>query len=418
MKADAPEMQALLKLYSSWLPDFLIDNHSTDGADFQYHITYGLERHQNIDAGLGTWGTQHLMPNVLADVEERGFLTAPYIDVDSGNLAQGIVIDATLPRYSTGYAAVQNRLCLLVETHSLKPFGERVHATKGMNEAVLEYINANAGQLKKLNHEADQHTVQLYCTDRQPFPVEIASTNESTPFRLKGFESHEEESPLTGASVIKFTPTPQEFEVPLFDRAVVVKAVTVPVAYCIPEQFGAIVERLSLHGIDVETLTGNHPCMVERYRFKKVSFAARPYEGRQLVECTVERFEEHEILPHGMFIVPSEQRTVRVIANLLEPDSPDSFLRWGFFNAFFERKEYAEPYIMEPIAREMMRMDRELREEFYKKLDEDEIFRNDPVARLDFFYQRSRYRDIAERVYPIMSIIDPLAFARLSHALS
>jgi hypothetical protein len=157
---------------------------------------------------------------------------------------------------------------------------------------------------------------------------------------------------------------------------------------------------------------------VERYRFKEVSFAARPYEGRQLVDCAVEGFEEHVILPHGTFIVPSAQRTVRVIANLLEPDSPDSYTRWGFFNAFFERKEYAEPYIMEPIAREMMQLDRELREEFYKKLDEDELFRNDPVARLDFFYQRSRYRDTAERIYPIMRIIDPLAFARLSHSLS
>jgi hypothetical protein len=418
MKADAPEMRALLKLYSSWLPDFFIDNHTTDGADFQYHVTYGLERHQNIDAGLGTWGTQHLMPDVLADVEGRGFLTAPYIDVDSGSLAQGIVIDATLPRYSTGYAAVQNRLCLLVETHSLKPFGERVHTTKAINEATLEYINANTTQLKKLNREADQQAVQIYCADRQPFPVEIASTNESIPFRLKGFESFEEESPLTGAKVIKFTTTPMEFEVPLYNRAAVLKAVSVPVAYCIPEQFSTIVERLSLHGIDVETLKGDHSCTVERFRFKEVSFASRPYEGRQRVDCTVERIEEHVILPHGTFIVQSAQRTVRVIANLLEPDSLDSFVRWGFFNAFFERKEYAEPYIMEPIAREMMQKDRSLREEFYRKLDENESFRNDPVARLDFFYQRSRYRDTVERIYPIMRIIDPLAFARLSHSLS
>jgi murein tripeptide amidase MpaA len=418
MKTDAPEMRALLKLYSSWLPDFLIDNHTTDGADFQYHVTYGLERHQNIDRALGTWGTQHLMPNVLADVEALGFLTAPYIDVDSGNLEQGIVIDANLPRYSTGYAALQNRLCLLVETHSLKPFGERVYATKAINEATFEYINAHAAELKKLNREADTQAVQTYCIDRRPLPVEIAATNEVTPFRFKGFKSYEEESPLTGAKVIKFTSTRMEFEVPLYDRTKVVKSVSIPVAYCIPEQFSPLIERLYLHGIEVQTLNGDHTCTVERYRFKQVSFATRPYEGRQLVDCGVERFEEHLVLPHGTYCVPSAQRTVRVIANLLEPESPDSYVHWGFFNAFFERKEFAEPYVMEPIAREMMQADRELREQFYRKLDEDELFRNDPVARLDFFYQRSVYFDTAERVYPIMRIVDPLAFARLSNSLS
>ena len=48
MKADSPEMKAWLKLFSDWLPDFMIDNHTTNGADYQYHITYGLERHANI----------------------------------------------------------------------------------------------------------------------------------------------------------------------------------------------------------------------------------------------------------------------------------------------------------------------------------------------------------------------------------
>jgi hypothetical protein len=107
-----------------------------------------------------------------------------------------------------------------------------------------------------------------------------------------------------------------------------------------------------------------------------------------------------------------------VLAHLLEPDSPDSFVRWGFFNAFFERKEYAEPYIMEPIAREMVQKDAALREEFYKKLHEDESFRNDPAARLEFFYRRSPYFDAAERVYPIMRVVDPQVFARLSQSLS
>ncbi|MCK4657398.1 MAG: peptidase M14, partial [candidate division Zixibacteria bacterium] len=48
LKADSPEMRAWLKLFREWLPDFFIDCHVTDGADYQYTITYGLETHENM----------------------------------------------------------------------------------------------------------------------------------------------------------------------------------------------------------------------------------------------------------------------------------------------------------------------------------------------------------------------------------
>lgn len=416
MKADAPEMQALLRLYTTWQPDFIIDNHTTNGADYQYHITYGIEHHQNIDPALSGWGAQ-LMASVLPTVEERGFLTAPYIDVE-GDLRDGFSLEPSLPRYSTGYAAAQNRLCLLVETHSLKPFANRVFSTKAMNEAVLDFIHDHAADLKKVNREADSASVRLYSNEREPFPLQIAVTNHSTPFMFKGFEQYEDESPVTGSTIIKYTTTPIEFEVPLHDHAEVVKSVRLPLAYCIPEQFLPLVQKLILHGIEVRTLAGDHECKTERYRFKDALFAPRPYEGRQRVECSVESFEVIERIPHGTYVVPTAQRTVRVLAQLLEPDSPDSMVQWGFFNAFFERKEYAEPYIMEPIAREMLKQNPAMREEFYTKLDEDEEFRNDPSARLEFFYRRSQYHDTHENIYPIRRIVDRDSFDRLISSLS
>ena len=36
IKGDTPEMRAWLRVFNSWMPDFHIDNHVTDGADFQY----------------------------------------------------------------------------------------------------------------------------------------------------------------------------------------------------------------------------------------------------------------------------------------------------------------------------------------------------------------------------------------------
>ena len=120
----------------------------------------------------------------------------------------------------------------------------------------------------------------------------------------------------------------------------------------------------------------------------------------------VESFTELCEIQSGSLIVYTNQRQLRVIVNLLEPEAPDSFVNWGFFNAFFERKEYAEAYVMEPYAKLMMKDDPTLRNEFYKKVNEDEVFRNNPGERLEFFYKHSPFYDKGENVYPIMRLMN------------
>lgn len=404
MKADAPEMKALLQLSTSWQPDFYIDNHTTDGADYQYHITYGLEKHKNIDAGLSAWGHERLMPFVVGRMEAAGFLTGPYFELQNEDIRNGFNGWPALPRYSTGYAAAQNRLCLLVETHSLKPFENRVRSTKAMNVATLEFINTHCKELRDLNYFADVHTVHEYRHDRKPFPLVFEGTEEFEMFRFKGLETTDEVSDITGATVPHYSNVTAEFDIPFYNKCVVTVDVDVPFAYAIPREFSHLAEILRLHGIEVHTMREPEAVEVERYKFVDIFFERRPYEGRQRVSCNVEKFKENLVLPAGTFIIYTQQRTLRVIMHLLEPEAPDSFVSWGFFNAFFERKEYAEPYIMEPVAKKMVEDDPKLREEFEAKLAEDEEFKNDPGARLNFFYERSPYFDKGERVYPIMRL--------------
>lgn len=404
MKADAPEMKGLLRLYRDWQPDFFIDNHSTDGADFQYHITYGIERHANIDAGLAAWGREHLMPFVVQRTEAAGFITGPYFELYAEDLRDGFTDWPALPRYSTGYAAAQNRLCLLVETHSLKPFANRVLSTKAMNTAVLEFINRQYNVLRDQNYFADAHTVHRYRHERIHFPLVLEGTDEHRPFTVKGFAATEAESTITGSTVVRYSKTPAEFEIPFYATAKVRLTVDCPFAYAIPREFSQLAEMLALHGIDVKELRAPETLEVERYRFTDVEFASKPYEGRQRVHCGVQKFTEAVTLPAGTYIVYTQQRTLRVILLLLEPQSEDSFVSWGFFNAFFERKEYAEPYIMEPIAQAMLDRDPGLKKEFEDRLEADEAFAASPALRLEFFYERSRYFDKNEKVYPIMRI--------------
>ena len=235
-------------------------------------------------------------------------------------------------------------------------------------------------------------------------PVDFEDTGESENLSFQGFESYEEDSEITGNKVVRYTKNPITIDVPIFNKTRIKFAANVPKAYLIPKEFSYLVDILTLHGVNHEVLPASAEVLVERYKFTNDEFFSRPYEGRQQVTLGILTIDEKVKLPKGTFIVRTNQRTLRVIVNLLEPMAPDSFVKWGFFNSFFERKEYAETYVMEPIAKQMLKNDLKLSKEFYTKLDSDENFRNNPSERLDFFYRKSPYFDKAEKVYPIMRV--------------
>ncbi|MCK9409483.1 MAG: M14 family metallopeptidase [Bacteroidetes bacterium] len=399
MKADSSEIRSFLRLFNDWLPDFFIDNHTTNGADYQYHITYALEKSVNMDAHLSNWGKEIFLPPLITAVESDGFLTAPYIQFKNSTIESGIIDSHAIPRLSTGYTAVQNRLGLLVETHSLKPYENRVRSTFSMNVAALEILNEQFRSLKSVNKKADKISKTIGSV-----PIRIELKDRANSFNFKGFKSLYEQSPITGTNVVRYSTEPITQKIPIYDLLEITRSIEVPRGYLIPKEFGTIVEILSLHGIIVEQLNQKKKITVEEYSFQDIHFLQKPYEGRMCANVRCSSEQKKITFPIGTFLVKTNQRTNRVIVNLLEPEAPDSFVSWGFFHSFFERKEYAEAYVMEPIARTMLENNEQLRSEFMTMLN-DEHFRNDPEARLDFFYQRSPYFDSKEKIYPIYRMI-------------
>jgi murein tripeptide amidase MpaA len=399
MKVDTPEVRASIKVFTEWRPDFFVDNHTTNGADYQYHITYAMERWGNIDKGLAQWGQNIFLPKIITAVEGEGFLTAPYIQLRNGILDNGIEESVALPRLSTGYAAVQNRLGLLVETHSLKPYENRVRSTLSMNRSVLKIVHKHAKEIIDLNERADSRATTI-----SNIPIEFASTNKSIPFNFKGYRSLSDYSDVLDRNVVRYSALPYDFEIPYYNSVTTLKKIRVPNGYVIPSEYREIIDLLDVHGIHVMKIGSDRKLDVEEYAFLNFHFNPRPYEGRQCVQvqCTKKRLKR--IFHKGSYIVPTDQRCRRIIVNLLEPEAPDSLVQWGFFNAWFERKEYAEEYIMEPIAKRMLETKASLRSEFKHFLDQSPTS-VDSAARLEFFYQRSAYFDQQEKKYPIVRLV-------------
>ncbi|MBK9098511.1 MAG: hypothetical protein IPM14_10445 [bacterium] len=406
MKADVSEMRQMLRLYNEYSPDFIVDTHTTDGADYQYVVTYSVEWSKNIYKQTGDWLGNEFAPYLEKEVEEKGFLIYPYIYLKnwSKGLDEGLIYWPSTPRFSSGYFALQNRPMLLVETHMIKPYKDRVYSTKAVLETTMQFVFENSNKLMKLNREADEHTSKLYETGKY-LPITFSNTDNYDLSHFRGYEYYWDSSAISGTQKLIYTDRKKDFEVKYFNDIVITDSIKIAKAYIIPPEYSYLSENLSLHGIGMNSII-NEDTMISatRYKFKEVKFESAPYEGRQRVRFVYDTYTEVVKIPAGSIYYSTNSRTARVLTHLLEPKSQDSFVQWGFMNQIFEQKEYYEDYVMEKLAEEMLAKDPALKKEFEEKLKTDESFRNSSTARLDFFYERSPYPDKQLNVYPILRI--------------
>jgi hypothetical protein len=408
MKADTPETRAWLNLWHQWQPDLFIDCHVTDGADYRCNITYHHEHHEGIDSTVLDWERDVFDDKVKSATEAAGNMISWYLEfIDNRDLELGTRDFNGSPRFSTGYVPLRNRPGILIETHMIKDYRSRVIGTYDFLKAALIEVNRDPERLRTIGREADERTVdagKAYNPDAR-FPIDFELTDEATPFALKAFNYETQQSDVSGDLRVVYGREPLDLTVPMYQTFRVKTAVAPPLRYIVPAQWTDVIEVLKAHGVRMKTLAAFAALEVESYRFTNVIWPSEPFEGRHMPHFDVEPTVETRVFPPGSRIVPMSQTLGRVILNLLEPHAPDSLARWGFFNAIFEEKEYAEHYVLEALAREMMSNDPALEHEFRQLVASDPEFAASPSARLRFFYRRSPYWDPQMNLYPVGRII-------------
>ncbi len=411
MKADAPETRAWLKLWNEWNPDLFIDCHVTDGADFRYNVTYQYEHHENVPAPLLAWERAAFDRRIISATEAAGNLLAPYLEFrDNRDLTKGIDGFLPTPRYSTAYTILRNRPGLLIETHMLKDYRTRVRGTYDLLRFTLEEINRDPASLLSAVREADEQTIAQgrKFDPAQVIPLQLELTDKSTAFPLKGLEYRRELSDVSGAVRVVFGTKPLDLTVPFYDETRASVSVAQPFYYIVPPQWTNAIEVLAAHGLQMQRLAEETTLDVESYRFSEVRFANASFEGRVMPTYKTNVVRERRTFPIGSIIVPLAQASARVAVHLLEPSAPDSLAAWGFFNAVFEQKEFGESYVLEKLAREMMKKNDKLRQEFEQRVASDSKFAASARERLQFFYDRSPYHDKELNLYPVARILSPL----------
>jgi len=411
MKADTPETRAWLRLWNEWQPDLFIDCHVTDGADYRCNITYHHEHHAGIDQAVLEWERDIFDDKVKSATAAAGNVISWYLEfIDNRDLTLGTRDFNGSPRFSTGYVPLRNRPGILIETHMIKDYRSRVTGTYDFLRAALEEVNKDPERLIRVGREADERTIdaaRVYNSSNL-YPLDFELTADATPFELKAFQYTTEESEVSGDLRVVYGREPLDLTIPMYDTFRITAAVAAPLYYVVPVQWTSVIEVLHAHGVQFRTLAQTVEIEVESYRFTNVAWPSEPFEGRHMPRLTVERTTETRKFPAGSIVIPVGQPLGRVVLNLLEPEAPDSFAKWGFFNAIFEEKEYAEHYVLETLAREMMAADPDLKREFEQLVGTDPEFAASPSARLRFFYKRSPYWDPQMNLYPVGRIVKDL----------
>ncbi len=408
LKADAPEMRAWLRMYAAWLPDLLVDNHVTDGGDAQYDVTVAAHTAQDIAAPVGEWVKNQFLPELFRRMESLGHVPGYYIEGRAAGGKALAVMNAT-PRYSTGYAAAQNRAALLVETHSLKSFRTRVWSHYDIMRAALELAAETAGDLRRASLEADR--LQASVKPGEPVFLEGAPAGEGEPYVLRQLKAGQVPSPVSGGTVARYTSEPLDQPVMLVRTLAPRVAPPAPHGYIVPREWPEIIELLRLHGVELIELRRPVEAECDSMRFSDVKFASAPFEGRfRVLALSAAPVRVRRTIPAGSVYVPVAQRAGRAAMHLLEPEAPDSAVRWGFFLPVFERKEYFSEFVFEPFARKMLEQDAALRAAFEEKLRSDAAFASSPRARLEWLYQRSPYAEPDKDLYPVLRCSEPPAW--------
>jgi hypothetical protein len=398
-KADAANTRTFHEIFHTWKPDFFIDNHVTNGADFQYPFTFITSQVDKLNPSLGAYVKERIVPAIFQSMQSAGKPVVPYVNTYKSTPSEGIVDFMDTPRYSTGYANLFNTLGFVAESNKYKPFPVRVEYTYQFMLTVLQVMVKERERWNAVRKNAQMKTMQ-----QKEFPLSWKlDTTQYAMLDFKGYETRYRKSQLTGTEMIVYdTTAPITQKIRYFNRYIPQQVITKPSAYIIPQAYGDVAQLLRLNQVRLERIAKDTVLNVEVYYITDYQTVKSPYEGHYLHYDVNIRKELQPIRYHtGDFYVPLGQNKDRFIVEVLEPQAPDSYFCWNYFDGVLMQKEWFSDYRFEETAIEILEKNPALKQSFEQKKAADPAFAKDGFQQLYFIFTRSPYYELSHNRYPV-----------------
>ncbi len=397
IKCDSYNARTFNQIFSEWQPEVFVDNHTSNGADYQYTLTLIPTQHNKLNQHLAKYLNERMLPRLFEDMAARQWEMTPYVYARN-TPDDGIAGFLDLPRYSSGYAALFNCLSFMPETHMLKPFEDRVQSVYQFMDAMLRLMHEDRDQIAAARRAAIEQT------QSQPrFALNWQLDSEKTDsINFKGYAASYKASAISGLDRLYYDRTaPYEKVIPFYNHYKTSLEVDKPQAYIIPQAYREVIERLQWNGIQMTRLERDTVLAVTLYRIE--DFKTRnAYEGHYLHYQTTMESEQHNWQYRaGDYVVPTNQAGNRYIIETLEPQAPDSYFSWNFFDGILMQKEYFSAYVFEDLAAGYLSEHPELAAELEAKKMADPDFAQSSSAQLNFVYRRSPWYEPTHRIYPV-----------------
>lgn len=403
IKADSKDAFAFEKLFQWLNPDIFIDNHVSDGADYQHTITLITTQHNKLGGAIGEFMHNNFEPALYAGMQAEQWNMCPYVNVDDRDPSQGWEAFYESPRYSSGYAALFSSLSFIVETHMLKPYRDRVYSTYSFEKVITEKASAYAKDIiekrKQSINDIKQKTI---------FPISWAlDSSEHETINFMGYKADSAISKVTGMKRLFYNhDSPYTKSVKFYNTYKPAVQVNKPVAYIIPQGWNDVIKRLQLNNVKMNRLKKDTTIKVEAYHIEKYESLSRAWEKHHFNYDIQLRTDTMEMkFLQGDYIIYTEQSADRYIVETLEPSGDDSYFAWNFFDAVLQQKEGYSSYRWEDVAAAYLQQHPELQQQLDEKRKTDTSFAHSADAQLNFVYKHSPYYEAAHLRYPVYRVI-------------
>jgi len=423
-KLDTREIRAVIKVINEYDPLLYMDIHVTDGADYQYDITFGGLEGQGHSKGIAHWLATTYKQSADKDLKANGHIPGQLLfAANDMDFSQGNVLIMGDPRFSDAYGDLRHMASVLVENHSLKPFKQRVLGTYVLMESTMTVLAKEGKSLKDITQEdkakRDSSVPMKWKVPQMSSAVSFETQGKLTTdlgltvpdsMLLAGIRSKTVQSTVTNGSYTEWTGEPTTMKIANYKGTEGLDFVKRPKGYYVPVACNEVIERLQLHGIKMEVISRSREVRVEMYRMQNALFQnaagkVLPFEGHFQVTATPKLESHQQIFAAGSVYISTDQPLGNLAMLLLEPLSPDSYFQWGFFHAIFQRTEYMEYYVLEPMAKKMLAESPALQKEFEEKKATNKDFATDQQAILTWFYSKTKFFDDRYLLYPVGRVI-------------